>query len=401
MTPKRFMVIAGDPSGDKLAAELVNELRAALAQRPTYSTSVQPLDSDLAPQFFGAGGPHLAAAGVDLAFDLTRHAVIGPLGLIKNILNFKRMFDQLVALAIEREPHMIICVDFSVFNHRFAAAIKKYVRQRRGTFNNWNPKIIKYISPQVWGSRENRVYQIQRDFDLLLSILPFEKDWFAARVPKLRVEFVGHPLIERYATTPQNVNAAVSSSPLVLLFPGSRSGELKRHLPVMLGALRRMQSVLPNLRARLIVPTPELLEQVRGFAPPAGLELHSGGLEQSLAQADLAISKTGTITMECAFFLVPTVTLYKVSWWEYQLGKLIVKVKWASMPNLLAGHEVFPEFVKTVPTPENVSRAALELLRDPARRASVRADLAKVIQSLGAPGASRRAADAILQLIPA
>ena len=96
----------------------------------------------------------------------------------------------LIALALEREPHVIICVDFPLFNAIFAAAVKKHVRARRGTFNNWEPKIIKYISPQVWASRENRVHQMARDFDLVLSIIPFEKDWYAQRVPKLPVEFI-------------------------------------------------------------------------------------------------------------------------------------------------------------------------------------------------------------------
>jgi lipid-A-disaccharide synthase len=402
MTPKRFMVIAGEASGDMLAAELVRELRAGMERRFTYTTNVQPLNADLAPQFFGAGGQNMASAGVELAFDLTQHSVIGPSGLLKNFLHFKRMFDELVALAIEREPHVIICVDFSVFNHRFAAAIKNYVRARRGTFNNWNPKIIKYISPQVWGSREGRVYKMARDFDLVLSIFPFEKDWFAARVPKLRVEFVGHPVVERYSKFGRTKIAAAATDetrPLVLLLPGSRTGELKRHLPVMLGALKLMQAAIPNLRARMIVPTEKLVEQVKEYLIPAEIELQCGGLEEALQQATVAISKTGTITMECAYFGVPTVTLYKLSWWEYQIGKQIVKVKFASMPNLLANEAVFPEFIQYAATPENISRAALELLREPARRKQVQARLAEIISSLGGPGASRRAAEAILNVI--
>jgi lipid-A-disaccharide synthase len=103
--------------------------------------------------------------------------------------------------------------------------------------------------------------------------------------------------------------------------------------------------------------------------------------------------------MECAYFGVPTVTLYKLSWWEYQIGKQIVKVKFASMPNLLANEAVFPEFIQYAATPENISRAALELLREPARRKQVQARLAEIIGSLGGPGASRRAAEAILNIV--
>lgn len=400
MTPKRFMLIAGEASGDVLAAELVRELRAGIQRRPTYSDNVQPLKADLAPHFFGAGGPCMAKAAVELAFDLTQHSVIGPLGWLKRIFDFRRMFNELVRLAIKWQPHAIILVDFSTFNHLFAAAIKRHVRSRRGTPNNWEPKIIKYISPQIWASREGRVHSTARDFDLLLSVFPFEKDWYAARAPKFHVEFVGHPVVERYAKFPESKEAADSSqAPLVALFPGSRSAELKRHLPTMLDAWKIMKSAVPNLRARMVLPTDARVQQARAFPVLPDVELRCGGLPETLSEAAIAISKTGTITMECAYFEVPTVTMYKVSWWEYQVGKLIVKVKFATMPNLLANEAVFPEFIQYAATPEAIAGAALELLRDKPRRQQVRSKLAEIITSLGGPGASRRAAEAILKIL--
>ena len=186
MTPKRFMVVAGEASGDMLAAELVGELRAAIARTPTYSANAQPLRADLAPVFFGAGGPRMAEAGVELAFDLTQHSLIGLPGL-RGFLKFRARLNQLIALACEREPHAIICVDFQLFNSTFAAAIKRRILARRGPFNNWEPKIIKYISPQVWASREKRAYTIARDFDLVLSIflLPTLYVWIAREGDKL------------------------------------------------------------------------------------------------------------------------------------------------------------------------------------------------------------------------
>ena len=261
MTPKRFMLIAGEASGDMLAAELVKELRAGIARRSTYSPNAQPLEADLAPRFFGAGGPRMAEAGVELAFDLTQHSIIG-LPSPKDYFKFRRFRNELVAMACEREPHAIICVDFNWFNASFAAAVKKYVRARRGTFNNWEPKIIKYISPQVWASRADRAYEIARDFDLLLSIFPFEKEWYASRVPKLRVEFAGHPMIDRYANVERGTPRAefdATRGPMLVLLPGSRKRELKRHVPVMVDAFKIMQLAIPNLRAQMVLPTQELL----------------------------------------------------------------------------------------------------------------------------------------------
>jgi lipid-A-disaccharide synthase len=400
MTPQRFMLVAGEPSGDMLAAELVAELRAAVQRRPTYSANVQPLEADLAPRFFGAGGPRMAAAGVELAFDMMRQSVIGLPGP-KDYLRFRSQLNQLVALACEREPHAIICVDFPLFNAFLATAIKKRVRGRRGPFNNWEPKIIKYISPQVWVSRESRVYKIERDFDLVLSIFPFEKDWYAKRVPKLPVEFIGHPMLDRYANARQEAPTTHSAdSPRLVLLPGSRRAELRRHLPPMLGALALLRRRFPALIATMILPSEALVEQARAAGvAAAGVDIRFGGLAESLAKADVAISKTGTITMECAFFGVPTVAFYKASWVTYEIGKRLVKVDSITMPNLLAKKQIFPEFVQHDVTPENLANTALEFLCDGNRRESVKAALKEVIASLGGPGASRRAAEAILKLI--
>ena len=142
------------------------------------------------------------------------------------------------------------------------------------------------------------------------------------------------------------------------------------------------------------------MKQLAGGLPalPPDVEIQTGNLPQALAQADLAIASTGTVTMECAFFGVPTVTLYKTSWLNYEIAKRIATVKWATMPNILANEEVYPEFIQNAATPENISRAALELLQDESRRAKIKSQLAKIISSLGEPGAARRAAAAILSL---
>jgi lipid-A-disaccharide synthase len=174
------MIIAGEASGDLLAAELVSALRGQLPDA----------------QFFGAGGAKMSAAGVELAFDLTQHSVIGITDVLKKYFEFRRLFNQLLALAIERKPDVVIGVDYGGFNLRFGQAVKKYVRDN--PFVNWNPKIVQFVSPQVWASRPGRANKLARDYDLLLSIFPFEKEWYAKRVPQLRVEFVGHPMIGRF-----------------------------------------------------------------------------------------------------------------------------------------------------------------------------------------------------------
>lgn len=390
MKPKTFMLIAGEASGDLLAAELVSALLAASKRS----------EDGRAPQFFGAGGPKMAGAGVELMFDLVRHSVVGFSDVLKNYFKFRRLFQQLRTLAIERQPDVIIGVDYGGFNLRFGHAIKNYLRNN--PFSKWNPKIVQFVSPQVWASRPSRAKLLEADYDLLLSIFPFEKDWYAQRAPKLRVEFVGHPMVGRFASVETRRSASTDARqrvPTILLLPGSRTGELKRHLPVMLDALELIQAKLPASRARMVLPNPALKKLADKLsAPPPNVEIQVGGLPQVLAEADVAIASTGTVTMECAFFGVPTVTLYKTSWSTYQIGKFIVNVKWLTMPNILTDEDIFPEFIQAAATPENLAKAALELLQNESRRQKIKSQLAKIVSSLGSPGASERAAAAILSL---
>jgi lipid-A-disaccharide synthase len=381
------MLIAGEASGDLLAAELVAALREKLP-----SSSLHPPSS---PVFFGAGGPKMAAAGVELAFDLTQHSVIGISDVLKKYFTFRRLFNQLLALAIERKPDVLIGVDYGGFNLHFGQAVKAYVRDN--PFSKWNPKIVQFVSPQVWASRPGRADKLARDYDLLLSIFPFEKAWYAQRVPQLRVEFVGHPIVERMQKSELRIQNK-SSVPTVLLLPGSRKSELQRHLPPMLAALKIIQEKLPAAKAKMVLPNPSLVTLAKSLG--ANLEIQIGELPWALAESDVAIASTGTVTMECAFIGVPTVTLYITSWLTYQIAKRIVTVKSLTMPNLLAGETVYPEFIQHDATPENLSRAALELLQDESRRTTIKAQLAKVIASLGEPGAAGRAAAAILSLFP-
>lgn len=404
MKPKSLMLIAGEASGDLLAAELIRELREELtALPPIPTTDYQPLQTTFQPRFFGAGGPRMASAGVELDLDLTRHAVIGISDVVKNYLKFRRLFQRLYRLAVEREPDAIICVDFSGFNRRFAHAIKRYTESRQGWFQDWNPKLIQYVSPQVWASREGRAYQMARDYDLLLSIFPFEPGWYAKRVPALPVEFVGNPIVDRYAALRPTSASPQSEEkgPLVLLLPGSRTSELSRHLPVLLSTLTRLRAQIPSLRARMVLPTDALVKMAKAGGLPDSLEVRMGGLPESLQESTVALASTGTVTMECAFFGVPTVAFYKTSWSTYQIARRIVTVKYLAMPNLLANESVFPEFIQDAATAKNIANAAWQLLTDDSRRKEVKLKLSAVIASLGSPGASQRAAKAIARLLKA
>ena len=209
----------------------------------------------------------------------------------------------------------------------------------------------------------------------------------------------------------------------MLLLPGSREGELKRHLPVMLDAVNRIIEV-EEVSFRMVLPSRELVEMAlpvcakelnlkMGRSEEAGelratglmkhvtaqFQIQVGSLDTALRSATIAIASTGTVTMECALFNVPTVALYKTSWGTYQIGKRIITVKYLAMPNLLADEAVFPEFVQDEATGRNLAEAALALLRDEGRRKEIQDKLGQVIAGLGSAGANVRTAKAIWRLL--
>lgn len=411
------MLIAGEASGDLLAAELVTALRARLPDA----------------NCFGAGGPRMSAAGVELVQEMSNLSVVGITDVLTKLIELHRLMKKLLAAAIARQPDVIIGVDYGGFNLRFGHAVREHVRNN--PFSTWKPKIVQFVSPQVWASRPGRAKRLAADYDLLLSIFPFEKDWYAQRVPQLRVEFAGHPMVGRFGapgTTsaslagqqPGIASSTAGLAPRIVLLPGSRKSELKRHLPPILDALKTIQEKIPSVKTTMVLPADHLLKMItREFSRRLGGELHFAGpptladvqnlaqknftnleiqignLPEALFQTDIAIAKTGTVTMECAFFGVPTVTLYKGSWLNYQIARHLITVKTFTMPNLLANEEVYPEFLQNNLTAENLARAALDLLQNEDRRQKIKSQLAKVIASLGPPGAPTRAADAVLNLV--
>ncbi len=379
------MFIVGEASGDTLGAELTAALLA-----DAKSNGIE------APVLFGAGGPKMAEAGVDLTLDLAAHAVVGIVEVLRNYGKFKGFFDQLLNLAENRRPRAIILIDYPGFNLRFAKALRH--RLRTLCSKDWNPKLIYYVSPQIWAWHESRVYQIAKDIDLMLTIFPFEKAWYAQRVPDFKVEFVGHPLVDRFPNPSESKPERTDPSRIVLL-PGSRRRELTQHLPVLLSTIKQL-SEERQITATLVLVNDRLAEitkQLIANLPMVRLQI--GGLAEALQTADVAIAASGTVTMECAWFRVPTVVLYKTSWSTHWFGRRFIKVKYLAMPNLLANALVFPEFIQNEATPQNLSSAVNRFLDDHPYREQTQQQLAQTVETLGAPGASKRAAKAIFGLL--
>ncbi len=385
---KMILMIAGEASGDTLGAELIDAIRR------------QPGGDEI--DFIGAGGPKMEAAALRPEFDLSEHAVVGIWEVLKNYFKFRRLFRHLFELATRREPDAIVLIDYPGFNLRFAKAIRRHNSQGDGAFREWQPKIVCYVSPQLWAWKEGRVHAIARNIDLMLSIFPFEKEWYAERVPAFAVEFVGHPLVDRFPLAKPDEKSMpldpdlFTEQPTVLLLPGSRRREIDKHLLVMLEAAVIFSEKIKT-RLRMVLPSDEMLALARRHIPTGiEIDLQVGGLAKALGQASLAIASSGTVTMECSWFRVPTVVLYKTSPLTHALGRALLKVPHLAMPNLLAGEELFPEFIQSAANADNLAEASLRLLRDKAERTRILNGLDQVAAQLGEPGAATRAAQAVL-----
>jgi lipid-A-disaccharide synthase len=396
-----IMFLAGEPSGDRLAADLAHALRARLTPASASPTPLPAAPSPaLAPIFWGAGGSDMTAAGVHLVQEMTSKAVVGLWEVIRNYRQFRAIFHHLLHAAIQRQPDAVVLVDFSGFNLRFARALRSWTQSRRGVFANWTPKLICFVSPQVWASRAGRALHMARCLDLVLSIFPFEKAWYAQRVPQLRVEFVGHPLLDRYPRPADESHAPPepaldlnpgTSPPRLLLLPGSRARELEAHLPIMIDTVQLLRRALP-FDATLVVP-PSLRARTQSRLPPAaGIALDPSPLPDALRRATAALACSGTVTMECAYFRLPTVILYRTSFLTYHAAKQLINVPYLGMPNLLAGDMVYPEFIQHAATPPNLAVPLQRFLQDPAARRRLQSKLDHAIASLGPPGALDRAA---------
>lgn len=358
------MFIAGEASGDAHAAELLKALRA---QAPELAV-------------FGAGGPKMSDAGMELLIDLTEHAVVGLVEVLKNFGKFKQIFYNLLREVEHRKPDAVVLVDFPGFNLRFAKAVKK---------RSPATKIIYYISPQLWAWHASRARQIERDVDLMLTIFPFEKDWYAKRAPKLRVEFVGHPLLER-----TEKGRATREQRLVLLLPGSREREVAKNWPIMAGVVDQMPGDVQFVAAAVNEPMAAMMKHPR-------VDVRVAGAQELMQQAALAITASGTATMECAFFGCPIVVVYKVNWLTYLVGRSLVTVNYLAMPNVIAGREIVPEYIQHHARPSEIAGAARSLLENHEVRDTMKRELATVVASLGGTGASGRAAEHIINFLAA
>jgi lipid-A-disaccharide synthase len=366
------MISCGEPSGDLYAGALARAL----------------LDIDPSTAITGFGSARLRGAGATLVADFEGLSVTGLLEVARVLPRTYAVYRQLVAEAEARPPDVFVAIDFPDFNFRLAHQMRRL-----------GIPVVYYISPQLWAWRPGRIKTMKRLADRVLVIFPFEEEIY--RQEQIPVEWVGHPLFDVTGSRRPRAEFLAahgldSKHPVIALLPGSRTNEVRAILPGLLDAATIVARALPEAQF-LIARAPHLADPL--FAAAGGdprIVTIEGVTDDVLAAADVALVASGTVTVQAALHECPMVVVYKLSPLTYRLGRPFVRVDTFAMANLVAGRTIVPELIQDAFVPSAVAAHAITLLRDAPAAERMRADLREVKAKLGTPGASRRAADAIV-----
>jgi lipid-A-disaccharide synthase len=361
----QLLVSAGEASGDLYAAGVV----ASLARRlPDLS-------------FYGCAGPKLQAAGVEPVIDAASLAVVGLAEVVAHLPRIYGEYRRLCRYAAEHPPVAALLTDSPDFHLRVARQMKM-----RGV------PVYYLVAPQVWAWRQGRVKIIRKLVDKLFCLFPFEEEWFRAR--GVDATYIGHPLaylakvrssraefLERYALS--------GDRRVLVLLPGSRTGEAARHLPTLLEAVRELQK---RFALTVVLATPSgfskaaALERFREPIAALSIKVIENDTWDCIGHADLALAASGTVTVEAAVLGTPMVTFYRVNSLSWLAGRRLVKVPFLSMVNLIAERQIVPELIQHDMTAPNIVAAAEQLLTQAGKADRMRNDLARVRSLLTSEG---------------
>lgn len=378
--PGKLFLIAGEASGDSHGAHLVSELKQLL---PNLECR-------------GLGGVKMAQAGVQLIHDLTKEAVLGAGDVLRKYFTFRSIFYDALQAVESFQPDAIVLIDSPGFNLRFAKKINRRF------------PVIYYVSPQIWAWGGRRIHTIRRTVDHMIVFFEFEADLYRRKgVP---VTWVGHPLVGQMTPSKRRdelrsewLHNGSDETKVVALLSGSRRTEVERILPEMLRVAKAIDTRRPRVHFFVSEsPTlpPELYERIIQKAQPTYPITRTRNLSTDLLFAsDFAMVSSGTATLEAALVSVPFVILYKTAWSTFFLGRHLIQIPYIGLVNVVAGRKIVPEFIQHEVRTETIAQEAAYLLDHQDLREKMILDLKAVQTKLGSEGASRRAANVVVELI--
>ena len=371
----KAMLVAGEPSGDLHGSCLAEEI---LRQQP-------------GARLFGMGGRLMKDAGVRLLFNPTSISSIGFLEALKSVQVLRRLLLRLGEIADRQQPDVVVLIDFPGFNMRFAEILK-----RKGI------PCVYYFSPSAWAWGRGRAEKVAETVTKVLAVFPFEYEVY--KEAGADVEFVGHPLLDIVPEPIPKEEARETLGlpqdvPLIALLPGSRRQEIKGLLPIMLKAVELLREKMPGIQPVVAAAETIPVEEIR--KSPGGLckDLHviQGQTYGVLSAADIAVVASGTATLETALMGVPQAAVYRTSSSTYYAAKLLLRIPYVTLPNIVAGREIIPELLQNDCTPENIAAHVQRIWQDDEWQ-RMQAAYAELRQRLGEGGAVSRAARIVLDI---
>lgn len=377
MRDGRILIVAGEPSGDLHAACVVQEL---LRRAPHLTIE-------------GIGGDRMRQAGVRLHAHVGDLAVVGIVEVAARLPAIWRAYRSMIRCLRERRPDLMILVDFPDFNLRLA----------RRAFRLGIP-VVYFISPQVWAWRAGRIRSIAKYVRRLLVIFPFEESFYRER--GIEAVYVGYPLLDQLTSSPSLQEARCrleleGTAPVLGLLPGSRMGEIMRHLPILLRSIRQLMIEQPGLRVIIAVADGLPLDLIRSYLNQEAISARvvQGRTYEVMAASDVILVASGTATLEAAIIGTPMVIVYRLAFLSWLLGRALIRVPYIGMVNLVAGRRVVPELIQFRATPERIADEVRRLLLSTEQRLQMRQDFQQVRDRLGPPGAIGRTVDVILECL--
>lgn len=367
---KQIYVVAGEMSGDAHAAGLLRELKG-----------IYP---DL--EIHGVGGPEMKALSDSSVKDWVEDAaVMGVVEVLKRYGWFKERFTEMREEIRELKPDALLLVDYPGFNLRFSAAVRRELPETKQVY---------YVSPQVWAWNKRRIPKMVELLDEMLCLFPFEKPIFENA--GLKTTHVGHPLVDELAG--ERIEGERDAK-LIGLFPGSREREIAKLFPMMIETAVALRLWRDDLKFSVPAATPKLVETMRGMIKKAGAEewitLTDGGSHELMQRAACGVVASGTATLEAATYGLPYCLVYRMAWITFCLGKMLVKIKYIGLVNILAGEKVIEEFIQADAAAPEVSAWVRDILTNDAQREALTDRLGEISAKLGEPGTHRRAAERV------
>ena len=372
--PPRIMILAGEPSGDVHGSHLI---RAILRDEPCA-------------QIFGIGGPNMEAAGMDVFFPIEKLSAMGLVEVLGQFKQIRQAFTRFKENLARLDPHLIILIDYPGFNLKAAAFAKAHSKAR----------VMYYITPKVWAWNQRRLKRIKAHVDHAALIFPFEAPLYKRH--GIPATFVGNPLMDQYPHLPMPLPPRGEKPLTIGILPGSRRAEIENLLPVLLAAACEIQGRVSNVE--FLVSSAQSVTGDLGKKFSTILDDHGAGGKFTVIKGDprgifnqshLLMAASGTVTLEAALCQVPTILVYKMAPVTYRLARLLVKVEYAGLANLVAKAPVMPELLQDDANPGKICETAMEMLKDLSFH---REKLSLVRKRLGGTGASVRAARIALNL---